>query len=104
MVNRGIVLVVLVAALAGCAGDVIQKGMSEMLGQPLSAVVSKIGMPNDERVIANQKVYTWYSSSFDEGTQYQCKIRVIMAGDLIGSFDFEGNNGTCMRYAARLRS
>ena len=61
-------------------------------------------MPNDEHVIADRKVYTWYSSTFDEGTQLQCKIRVVMAGDVIGSYDFEDNNGMCNRYAAKLRS
>jgi hypothetical protein len=48
-------------------------------------------MPDDEHVIADRKVYTWYSSTFDEGTQLQCRIRVVMAGDVIGSYDFEGN-------------
>jgi hypothetical protein len=61
-------------------------------------------MPNDEHVIADRKVYTWYSSTFDEGTQLQCKIRVVMASDIIGSYDFECNNGMCGRYAAKLRS
>jgi hypothetical protein len=102
---RNLIIAMLAASiLAGCAADAIKRGMGDLLGQPLSAAVAKLGMPNDERVIANQKVYTWYSSTFDEGTQLQCKIRVIMAGDIIGSYDFEGNNGTCMRYAARLRS
>jgi hypothetical protein len=54
--------------------------------------------------VAGEKVYTWYASTFDEGTQLQCKIRVMMAGDVIGTYDFEGNNGMCGRYAAKLRS
>jgi len=97
-------IVALGAALAGCAGDTIKQGMNNLQGQPLSAAIAKLGMPNDERLIANQKVFTWYSSTFDEGTQLQCKIRVVMAGDVIGSYDFEGNNGMCYRYAAKLRS
>jgi hypothetical protein len=90
--------------LAACSFDTIREGMSNLQGQPISAAISKLGIPNDERVIAGQKVYTWYSSTFDEGTQLQCKIRVIMAGEVIGNYDFEGNNGMCARYAARLRS
>jgi hypothetical protein len=78
--------------------------MNNLQGQPLSAAIAKLGMLNDEHVIADRKVYTWDSSTFDEGTQLQCKIRVVMAGDVIGSYDFEGNNGMCGRYAAKLRS
>ena len=61
-------------------------------------------MPNDERLIVNQRAFTWYSSTLDEGTQLQCNIRVVMADDVIGSYDFEGINGMCYRYAAKLRS
>lgn len=61
-------IVVLGAALSGCAGDTIKQGMNNLQGQPLSAAIAKLGMPNDERLIANQRVFTWYSSTFDEGT------------------------------------
>jgi hypothetical protein len=97
-------IVALGAALAGCAGDAIKTGMNNLQGQPISAAIAKLGIPNDEREIAGQKVYTWYSSTFDEGTQLQCKIRVMMAGDVIGSYEFDGNNNMCMRYANKLRS
>ena len=52
-------IVVLGAALSGCAGDTIKQGMNNLQGQPLSAAIAKLGMPNDERLIANQKVFTW---------------------------------------------
>jgi hypothetical protein len=97
-------IVALCAALAGCVGDAIKEGMNSLQGQPISAAIARLGIPNDERMIAGQKVYTWYSSTFDEGTQLQCKIRVMMAGEVIGSYDFEGNNVICARYAAKLRS
>ena len=99
---RAILVALLAVSLAACAGDTIREGMNSLQGQPLSAAIAKLGMPNDERTIAGQKVYTWYSSTFDEGTQLQCKLRVIMTGDVIGSYDFEGNNGMCARYANRL--
>jgi hypothetical protein len=91
-------------ALAGCSFGAIKEGMNKLQGQPIEAAIAKLGIPNDERLIAGQKVYTWYSSTFDEGTQYQCKIVVMMAGDAIGRFNFEGDNGMCGRYAAKLRS
>jgi hypothetical protein len=90
-------------ALAACPFGTIKEGMNNLQGQPISAAIAKLGIPNDEREIAGQKVYTWYSSTFDEGTQLQCKIRVMMAGDVIGSYEFEGNNGMCYRYANKLR-
>jgi hypothetical protein len=51
-------IVVLGAALGGCAGDTIKQGMNNLQGQPLSAAIAKLGMPNDEHVIADRKVYT----------------------------------------------
>jgi hypothetical protein len=49
---------------------------------------------------------TWQSPTkrSTRGSQALCKIRVMMAGDVIGAYDFEGNNGMCARYAAKLRS
>jgi hypothetical protein len=90
--------------LAACSFDTIRQGMNDLKGQPISPAIAKLGIPNDERVIAGQKVFTWYTSTFDEGTQLQCKIRVMMAGEIIDRYDFEGNNTMCGRYAARLRS
>ncbi len=89
--------------LSGCASQAIKEGMTGLQGQPLSAAIAKLGMPNDERTIAGQKVYIWMSRTMDEGTELKCVIRVIMAGDVIGSFDFD-NDGRCGRFAARLRS
>ena len=48
--------------LAGCAGKMIDKGLTSMMGQPLSAAIAKLGVPTDEREIAGQKVYTWFSA------------------------------------------
>ena len=48
------------------------------------------------------------SKAFDptpsRGPSCKCKIRVMMAGPVINKYEFEGNNGMCVRYAARLRS
>jgi hypothetical protein len=97
-------VVALAISLAGCSFGAIKEGMNNLKGQPISVAIAKLGIPNDEREIAGQKVFTWYTSTFDEGTQLQCKIRVMMAGDVIGTYEFEGNNGMCARYAAKLRS
>lgn len=92
------------AALSGCAGKMIREGSDKLVGLPLSAAVAKLGVPTDERTIAGQKVYIWYTGQVVEGTTSQCRIRAIMQGEVIGSFDYEGNNGACLRYATMLRS
>ena len=92
--------------LAGCSFGAIKEGLNGLQGQPIGAAISKLGVPNEDRMIAGQHVYTWYSSTFDEGTQFQCKIRVMTGAtsDIITGSDYEGNNGMCSRYAAKLRS
>ncbi len=77
--------------------------MTALQGQPLSAAIAKLGVPTEERVIAEQKVYIWFTRTLSEGTELKCQIRVIMAGDVIGSWDFEGNESKCSNYAAMLR-
>lgn len=73
-----------------------------MLGQPLSVAVAKLGMPTDEKTIAGQKVYIWFNRSIEEGTELKCTLRVIMSGDVISGFDFDGNEISCSRYARLL--
>src|ERR1700733_1875975 len=91
--------------LAGCSFGAIKNGLNELQGQPISAAISKLGVPNEDRMIAGQHVYTWYASTFDEGTQLQCKIRIWTTppGETITGSDYEGNNGMGARYAAKLR-
>jgi hypothetical protein len=95
----------LVAAIsvAACASAAIKEGMTSLQGQPLSAAIGKLGMPSEEKNIAGQKVYIWFTRNVDEATEYKCQIRGIMSGDVIGSWDFEGNEAKCYRYAAMLR-
>jgi hypothetical protein len=54
----------------------------------LSAAIAKLGMPTGEQTIADQKVYTWFSGRMVEGTTQQCRVRAIMQGDRISSFDY----------------
>jgi hypothetical protein len=39
----------------------------------------------------------------NKGEKGKCQIRATMDGDLIASFDYEGDEELCQRYAARLR-
>jgi hypothetical protein len=92
------------ALLAGCAGQMIQQGMTGLVGQPLSAAIERLGVPTEERTIADMKVYIWSTSNVVEGTQSKCQIRAIMKGGVIGAFDFEGNQGQCSGYARLLQA
>jgi hypothetical protein len=94
----------LAASVAACSSAAIKQGMKSLEGQPLNAAIAKLGVPTEERTIAGQKVYIWLTRTLDEGTELKCQIRVIMSGDLISSWDFEGNEGYCGRYANRLRT
>ena len=91
-------------SVASCAGT-IKEGMLKFERQPLSAVVAKIGEPIDERMIAGRRVYIWGSlGTLNKGEKGKCQIRGTMNGDRIAAFDYEGDEGLCQRYAARLRS
>jgi len=90
--------------VAACAGTV-KEGMSRLQGQPLSVVIAKIGVPSDERTVAGKKVYIWGPPEpLQKGSKEKgCQFRATMNGDVIESFDYQGDETLCQRYAARLR-
>jgi hypothetical protein len=84
------------AALAGCSTGTFDN-RNDFKGQPFSAVQSKLGWPDQQETIAGQKVYTWF-----RGTPlFQCKIRVVMAGDIVESYDTSGDASICSPYDSR---
>jgi hypothetical protein len=89
--------------LVGACASTIKEGMVKFEGQPLSAAIAKIGVPNDERTVAGKKVYIWGSAGEKESKEKGCQIRATMNGDAIESFDYEGDEKLCQRYAPRLR-
>jgi hypothetical protein len=93
--------------VAACAGT-IQEGMTKLEGQPLSAIVAKIGSPVEERTIEGKKVYIWGSLTTTSpppspSRKEGCQIRATMNGDIVGSLEYQGDDALCQRYAARLR-
>jgi hypothetical protein len=89
--------------VAGCAGS-IKEGMTQLEGQPLSAIVAKIGAPIEELTIEGKKVYVWGSPKMTTPTRdTTCQIRATMNGDIVGSLEYQGDEKLCQRYAARLR-
>jgi hypothetical protein len=92
-----VILAALALALAGCSnGNNIRLGANGYKGQPLSAVVAKLGPPEEQETIAaGQKAYTWR-----EGTPlFPCRIRVVMVGDVIDSYETSGDANICGSYA-----
>jgi hypothetical protein len=89
--------------VASCAGT-IKEGMSDLEGQPLSAVIAKIGLPIGERRLAGTHVYIWGTPEMStKETKGACQIRAIMNGDVVGSLEYEGDETLCQQYAGRLR-
>jgi hypothetical protein len=104
--GRRAVICMAFVGLAGCLQSIsgVKEGMASLKGQPISAAIAKLGLPNEEATVAGVKTYTWRTGTIAEGNQYQCRIRVMMAGNVIGSFEGEGDAGSCQEYAAKLRS
>jgi hypothetical protein len=88
-------------ALTGCGAmpnlsmpDV--KARNDFKGKPLSAVTSQLGYPELQSTVAGQKIYTWR-----RGTAAQeCLIKVVMAGDVVESYDTSGDPAICSPYLA----
>ena len=81
----------------------LKEKMATYAGQPISAVIAKLGHPTTEQTIAGAKVYTWTTYRIVEATSYDCKIRAIVdARDVITTWDVEGNQRGCAYYASML--
>ncbi len=86
-------------ALAGCGGmpnlsmpDT--KPRNDFKGKPLSAVTSRLGYPDYQQTVSGQKVYTW---RLGQAVQ-ECHITVVMAGDVVESYDASGDGVACTPY------
>jgi hypothetical protein len=82
--------------LAGCSIGTLNLGATNYKGQPLSAVLTKLGSPEEQGTIEGQKTYTWVRGT----SLYQCRIRVVMAGDVIDTYEGSGDVGICSQYGA----
>jgi hypothetical protein len=90
--------------LSVCAHkSLIQEKTDEFIGQPLSAVTSKLGAPTEEGEIGGAKMYIWSGAAGPQSSQGTCTIRATMNGDVIGSFDWEGTESQCANYALMLK-
>src|ERR1700744_2824756 len=83
-------------ALAGCSAGNIKLGTNDFKGQPLSAVVAKLGSPEEQGMLEGQKTYTWIRGN----AMQECRIRVVMAGDVVDTYEGFGDVSTCSQYGA----
>jgi|HubBroStandDraft_5_1064220.scaffolds.fasta_scaffold62594_2 hypothetical protein len=69
-------------------------------GKPLSALTARLGNPTFMQTISGQKTYSWRLGT---GIQ-QCLVSVVMAGDIIESYNTSGDAPVCGPYEARQES
>ena len=90
-------LAAMAMAMAGCSnGNNIRLGATNYKGQPLSAVVAKLGQPESQETNAGQKTYVWNVGQ----SLWPCRIRVTMAGDVIDTYEGFGDIHICSQYGA----
>lgn len=82
--------------LTGCSISTPKLGTNNFKGQPLSAVVAKLGQPNEVQTIAGQKAYIWHMGN----ALYACQIRAVMAGDVVDTYEGSGDVNICSQYGA----
>jgi hypothetical protein len=92
-------VILAVMSLDGCSIGNINDSRNDFKGQPLSAVEVRLGSPDQQETITGQKVYTWFRGQ----SLMPCKIRVVMAGDIVDSYETTGDAGICSPYDFRPR-
>jgi hypothetical protein len=87
-------------ALAGCGAmpslSLPIQERNDFKGKPLSAVTTRLGYPDFQSTVGGNKVYSWVMGRPDR----QCKITVVMAGDVVGSYETLGDAPICVQYEA----
>jgi hypothetical protein len=100
-VQRNLAILATVA-LTGCSGmpNISLPTVTDRnnyKGKPLSALTARLGNPTFMQTISGQKTYSWRLGT---GLQ-QCLISVVMAGDIIESYNTSGDAPVCGPYEAR---
>jgi hypothetical protein len=65
--------------------------------------IGKIGEPIDERTNVGRRVYIWGTfGAVNRGEKGKCQITATMDGDIVASFDYEGDElrAVCRAVAA----
>jgi hypothetical protein len=96
---RRLSLVAAICVWTGACVGTVKEGMAELEGKPIGHAIERIGPPTDERNVAGTKVYIWSGAVRGK----KCEIRARMDKDVISVFEYEGDEGLCQRYAAKLK-
>lgn len=127
------ITVLLLALLtSACATRHLTQGLQGLVGQNIQAAVARLGYPNGQREIMGDTIYVWSinrnvvlpmtntttSSGVVGGTPYYgttsspgfmpmqlaCTVQIATTPDgTIKSFQWEGNEAGCRRYASGFR-
>jgi hypothetical protein len=97
-------------ALSACAENpspIIESKLGELKGQPVQAVVDKLGEPDEQDKIHDERVYVWYRVNKPRqeylANLVGCTIKVFVDKDgKVTGFFYSGNNAGCGRYAHKL--
>ena len=88
--------IVAALALVGCSVGSLNTGANNYKGKPLGTVTTKLGQPNEVQTIGGQKAYIWNMGN----ALYGCQIRVVMAGDVVDTYEGTGDVNICSQYGA----
>ena len=108
----GAAAVALCLALAGCAKSpfpVIEAKIDALKGQPIKAVIDKLGEPTEQSQVGGETIYVWtLADNIDlvyQAVGLTCTIRVFVGKDQkVARYSYDGSIGGCGRYAHKLDS
>ncbi|MEQ3745797.1 MAG: hypothetical protein ABNH53_06110 [Henriciella sp.] len=110
----------------------LEAGLSDLTGQPQTVAFDRLGYPDNQMEVGEDKVYFWgYSNSFSLTTpttqtttgyvggtpfsanttgyqtnnyNYNCSIKLIVGPDeIVKRWEYQGNIGGCSQYVKRLK-
>lgn len=125
-----VVIAVISVLLVACATEQLNSGLRSLVGSNIQMAINVMGYPDSEREVAGQKIYLWSTNRTDVlpmattattagavgGTPYYgtttgmelvpftaaCKVQIaVNAQGVIQTFQWEGNEAGCARYARR---
>ncbi len=117
-----------IALLTACATQQLNQGLQNLVGSNIRTAISAMGYPDGEREVMGDKIYTWstnrnavmplITTSTTTGmvgstpvygttsathfvpVAFACTVQIAVTPDgTIKSFQWEGNEGGCQRYA-----
>jgi uncharacterized protein YceK len=92
---RTIGIICAVLALSGCA-SMVDRPLAARVGLPIATVISQIGYPTSERVVAGKRVYTWVRRMAYEGNQMECEASYeVNDAGIVVDYHWQGQIGAC---------